>query len=436
MPRWVIAIAAAALLLGALGTSITGTAPALADVNCGNDHRLRVDLIDDETGDLLAFPGTTVELDPDPIDGAGTRDYVDNGANDDNPAVGRIDEDDACEVTGTGTGPTAYAVQVEELPDDDCELNSADSQSTTLTGNSSVTFPVEDCDPAGVSGIAVAASATSVGCSGTSTITATLTPSNGTVPDGTEVTFSTNAGSVNPTTATTTSNAASTTFTAPASSGGSATITATSMGVSGSTTVTVNCGGGPVAAASLGFPTATCGASTNVTFWWGPNRAGNQWLDLSLVDNNFAAGTFVGAGPIGPEAGSFNWNGLTPGLPHFWRVNTLTAEGWTTSFTGTFVACSGPEIRAATYGCLGGGQAVVQFHWSPSTPSGNGTWLDLSIFNNGWSDSFINAGPMGHDWLNFTWSGILANTTHFWRINTLFGNTFDPSSTGQFTAFC
>jgi hypothetical protein len=269
-----------------------------------------------------------------------------------------------------------------------------------------------------------------------STITATLTPSNGGVPNGTDVTFSTNVGTVSPTTASTSNNAASTTFTAPSNSGGTATITATSLGLSGTTTVTVNCGGGPVAGASLGFPTATCGASANVTFWWGPNRAGNQFLDLSLVDNNFAAGTFVNAGPIGPDAGSFSWNGLTPGLPHYWRINTLTANGWVTSFTGTFVACGGPEIRAATYGCIGGGQAAVQFHWSPPTPSGNGTWLDLSIFNNGWTDSFINAGPMGHDWLNYTWSGILANTTHFWRINTLFGNTWDSSSTGQFTAFC
>ena len=63
--------------------------------------------------------------------------------------------------------------------------------------------------------------------------------------------------------------------------------------------------------------------------------------------------------------------------------------------------------------------------------------MDLSLFNNGFANgTFANAGPMVHDWLNWTWSGILANQTHYWRISTLFGNNWARSSTGSFVAFC
>jgi hypothetical protein len=52
-----------------------------------------------------------------------------------------------------------------------------------------------------------------------------------------------------------------------------------------------------------------------------------QWIDLSLFNNNFAPGTFIGAGPFpprfeGPFRASFEWEGIIPQRVHYYRFNT------------------------------------------------------------------------------------------------------------------
>ncbi len=43
-----------------------------------------------------------------------------------------------------------------------------------------------------------------------------------------------------------------------------------------------------------------CGTDgrVDVTFFWTSSHTGIQWLDLSLYDNDFAPGTFLGAGSM------------------------------------------------------------------------------------------------------------------------------------------
>ena len=109
------------------------------------------------------------------------------------------------------------------------------------------------------------------------------------------------------------------------------------------------CGGGGGSAPITGNVAQTCaGNGVNVTFNWQANAKGAQFIDLSLANNGFAPGTFVGAGPLGGS--SFTWNGLAKGATHFWRINTLTPGGWSTSNTGSFVtlACI-PPMKA----CIG-----------------------------------------------------------------------------------
>jgi hypothetical protein len=102
--------------------------------------------------------------------------------------------------------------------------------------------------------------------------------------------------------------------------------------------------GGP---AALGEVTQACGGqqgTVDETFRWNTSAplGSVQWLDLSLVDNGFAPGTFVSAGPLDPAATSFAWTELRSGLTHYWRVNTLTPTGWQPSSTGSFVTGSCP----------------------------------------------------------------------------------------------
>jgi len=88
----------------------------------------------------------------------------------------------------------------------------------------------------------------------------------------------------------------------------------------------------PVAAQGPGIMAAECrgtGAnSVRVFFLWNPSRAGTQFLDLSMLNNGFAPGTFLAAGALPADRWGFVWDGLRQGSTHYVRVNTLTSEGW------------------------------------------------------------------------------------------------------------
>ncbi len=74
-----------------------------------------------------------------------------------------------------------------------------------------------------------------------------------------------------------------------------------------------------------------------VTFAWTPNlHAGFQYLDLTLSNNGFAPGTFIG-GPLAGGAASDRWDGLLPNALHYWRINDLVGGSWLTSETGAFM---------------------------------------------------------------------------------------------------
>ena len=79
----------------------------------------------------------------------------------------------------------------------------------------------------------------------------------------------------------------------------------------------------------------------SVTLHWTPGDAGQQWVDLSLFNNGFAAGTFIGAGPLPSGQSALIWDGLVEHATHYLRVNTLTAIGWRSS----------PVTRFTTIGC-------------------------------------------------------------------------------------
>jgi len=68
--------------------------------------------------------------------------------------------------------------------------------------------------------------------------------------------------------------------------------------------------------------------SVRVFFLWNPSRAGTQYLDLSVLNNGFAPGTFIAAGPLANDRWGFIWEGLRQGTTHYVRVNTLTSQGW------------------------------------------------------------------------------------------------------------
>lgn len=161
------------------------------------------------------------------------------------------------------------------------------------------------------------------------------------------------------------------------------------------------------------------------------------WVDISLSNNNFASGTFIGAGPFTPGAnvGEFAWHDLFLGRRHYYRLNGMTPSGWAEIGRGAFDTPDCVDVIGQL--CQLDGRLVVDFGLQPAPPAlsdapgsidGVEQWIDLSLFNNGFAPrTFIGAGPLPATFTSdeavpggFAWVGVLPGRTHYYRINTLY----------------
>ena len=159
------------------------------------------------------------------------------------------------------------------------------------------------------------------------------------------------------------------------------------------------------------------------------------WIDLSLSNNNFAAGTFIGAGPFEVEDGTsqFDWLDLVPGRRHYYRLNALTDAGWREVGRGVFDTPDCGTILQVR--CNPSDSTVSVLFRIDHAPMLEGSrpveqWLDISLFNNGFaSGTFLGTGPFPAEAgiisppalpVFFRWDGILSARVHFWRTNVLY----------------
>lgn len=191
----------------------------------------------------------------------------------------------------------------------------------------------------------------------------------------------------------------------------------------------LNCGGD-----GAHSPTLT----TAATFWI-PRRpdlpAGTQqvWIDLSLFNNNFSRGSFIGTGAFVPEdeTQQFDWLNVVPARRHFYRLNALTPGGWVEVGRGEFDT---PDCRnVGNFQCQTNGVLRVVFLFTDAPAIANGSvreplsqWIDLSLFNNFAPGTFIGAGPFpgtfpGPFRTTFEWEGIVPLRVHYYRMNTHYG---------------
>jgi hypothetical protein len=329
--------------------------------------------------------------------------------------------------TPTNTATATQTATATETPTE------TPTQTPTATGTAT---PTATATPV-ITEVTITITRAFLGCSATAGVTVTARSASGPVPNGTPVTLSVDLGSLSATSGSTVGGGIIVSYTTPAATGGVATIQATVFGVTGSLQVLVGC---PIAAAMLEPPETLClgfpSTSATVTFKWEDAKGEFfQFLDISIFDNNFAPGTFIGIGPLDSLTKSLSVGGVLPGVPHFWRINALTADGWVASATGAFVPCGGPALRSATYQCTGGGLATVRFRFAAASPPGP-TFLDLSLQDNGFIlGTFLGLGPVATGTQEVVWPGILANRVHYWRVNSLLLG-WQPSATGSFIAFC
>ncbi|HEY7465764.1 MAG TPA: hypothetical protein VIB47_03655 [Dehalococcoidia bacterium] len=267
MPLAVVAALGTFMLLAG-GGGVKSVQVASANIDCDTTHRLRVQIIDDDTDDPVTIPGMIVRVSPDPIDGSGNKNITDNGSGDDSSTVGLIQVTEACEVDATATpGPAQYTITLEdELT---CDIVDG-SVTTTLTSNQTVDLHVDNCPDLTPTATATTTSSAartvvvqtanqSLGCANTTIITITVRGANGQpVAAGTLVNIQASIGAVSPTSGQTTADGSVFVFyTAPQNQGGTATITALAGSASGSTTITINCATAPTQA-----PPATTAPTT------------------------------------------------------------------------------------------------------------------------------------------------------------------------------
>ena len=99
----------------------------------------------------------------------------------------------------------------------------------------------------------------------------------------------------------------------------------------------------PSAAATASFYMEQgCAADGTITlsFTWqdGDPAAKQHWIDVSSVDNNWQANTYVSAGPISLQARSFSWPGYRSGTHFYLRFNEQRGDGtWDPTRTYDFV---------------------------------------------------------------------------------------------------
>jgi hypothetical protein len=162
-----------------------------------------------------------------------------------------------------------------------------------------------------------------------------------------------------------------------------------------------------------------------------PSTPAETWIDLSLADNGFLPGTFIGHGPHAASADhqAIEWSGLRPGALHFYRINARVGSQWYEVARGRFETPDCVDIMRMA--CDRQNQVAVTFLLrEPRVTEGavaSDTFLDLTLRRNGFSPgTFLGHGPFREfaafppSGQPFEWNGLLILNRHYWRTNAFF----------------
>lgn len=173
------------------------------------------------------------------------------------------------------------------------------------------------------------------------------------------------------------------------------------------------------------------------------------WIDLTLFDNNFARGTFLGFGPFGADddARAFGLEDLIPARVHLYRVNVLVDGRWHELGRAAFGTPDCTTVRQLECDAASGTVDVLfelpAFTLAPGRAVES--WIDLSLFNNGFpQNTFLGVGPFAPPVpasqpspppmvTLYRWEGIVSARMHFFRVNVLNDRgQWDQRSFGSF----
>jgi hypothetical protein len=101
-----------------------------------------------------------------------------------------------------------------------------------------------------------------------------------------------------------------------------------------------------------------------------------------------------------------------------------------------YEAQAAPSGLNTTQSCTGS-TADVTFNWRGVGANSRQVWIDLTTNTNWRAGTYISAGPFTASDSSFTWAGIKANTTHYYRITEqLASGAWVASVTSSFKAVC
>jgi hypothetical protein len=190
--------------------------------------------------------------------------------------------------------------------------------------------------------------------------------------------------------------------------------------------------------------TCTGDGFVRINLAWNAPNEGAQYVDVSLSNNGWWPGTFIGIGPFGAYDGTGVWAGLEPGKQHFLRINNLMWWGWTPSQTIAFntrgdcgfgvstvpiqtLTQIGFHPQVISQECLPDGRVRVFFNMDRGAVSPgfgqyipNTVFADISLVSPTFvPGTFVNYGQVSPAQAGFWWEGLMPGRTHWFRLNGL-----------------
>jgi hypothetical protein len=172
-----------------------------------------------------------------------------------------------------------------------------------------------------------------------------------------------------------------------------------------------------IGGAVLQPPLADCSLSgAQVQLTWIPmGDASSQWIEYSIHDNGFAAGTFITI-PLEPAQATTNLTPLLSDWPNFWRVMSETPSGLIAPDTGRFVPCGGPILLWGPLECRSQTTASVDFRWAPLASATGEQWIEIDNDGDFTGGDVDRIGPLAPSQAGFRRGGFMVGTTYFFRV--------------------
>jgi hypothetical protein len=98
--------------------------------------------------------------------------------------------------------------------------------------------------------------------------------------------------------------------------------------------------------------------------------------------------------------------------------------------------CKVAVLDQVTFTCDATGMASATFQWTPIGREDGTQYLDLSSDSSFPGGLFVGAGPFPSDQQSYSWNGLPAGETSYWRVNTLIDGAWYTSATGTLTTPC